>query len=110
LSDLIHQQLGSRLSLHRLAQEVGLSPHHFARLFKATYGTTPHQYVQTLRIDAAVEALRRSPAAPIADVALACGFASQSHMTELMRRRLGATPGTLRCNGSSQPARPPRPR
>ena len=77
---------------HRLAQEVGLSPHHFARLFKATYGTTPHQYVQTLRIDAAVEALRRDLSVPIADVALACGFASQSHMTELMRRRLASPP------------------
>src|SRR4029077_14931858 len=54
LSDLIQHQLGSKLSLNRLAHEVGLSPQHFARLFKATYGTTPHQYVQTLRIDAAV--------------------------------------------------------
>src|SRR5262249_9784079 len=54
LSDLIRQQLGAKLSLSRLAQEVGLSPQHFARLFKATYGTTPHQYVQTLRIEAAV--------------------------------------------------------
>ncbi|UUZ69196.1 AraC family transcriptional regulator [Polaromonas sp. P2-4] len=41
LSDLIHQQLGSKLSLDRMAQEVGLSPQHFSRLFKATYGTTP---------------------------------------------------------------------
>lgn len=106
LSDLIHQQLGSKLSLRRLAQEVGLSPHHFARLFKATYGTTPHHHVQTLRIEAAVEALRRDRAMPLADVALACGFASQSHMTELMRRHLGATPGALRRDA---PGRPPRP-
>jgi AraC family transcriptional regulator len=96
--------------LHRLAQEVGLSPHHFARLFKATYGTTPHRYVQTLRIDAAVESLRRDLTVPIAEVALTCGFASQSHMTELMRRRLGVTPSTLRCDGAVQPARQTRPR
>src|SRR5262245_6460467 len=96
LSDLIHQQLGCKLSLNQLAHEVGLSPHHFARLFKATYGTTPHQYVQTLRIDAAVEALLRNHAVPIAQIALACGFASQSHLTELMRRRLGVTPSALR--------------
>jgi AraC family transcriptional regulator len=99
LSDLIQQQLGAKLSLDRLAQEVGLSPQHFARLFKATYGTTPHQYVQALRIDAAVEVLRRNHAVPIAQVALACGFASQSHMTELMRRRLSITPSTLRHGG-----------
>jgi AraC family transcriptional regulator len=110
LSDLIQHQLGARLSLDRLAQEVGLSRHHFARLFKATYGTTPHQYVQTLRIDAALEALRRDPATPIADVALACGFASQSHMTELMRRHRGATPGALRREAARWPVRRPRPR
>jgi AraC family transcriptional regulator len=105
LIDLIQQQLGSKLSLSRLAQEVGLSPHHFTRLFKATYGTTPHQYVQTLRIDAAAEALRRDHAIPIAQVALACGFASQSHMTELMRRRRGFTPSALRRDLSSARAR-----
>ncbi|HEX3766190.1 MAG TPA: AraC family transcriptional regulator [Kofleriaceae bacterium] len=102
LSDLIQHQLGARLSLNRLAHEVGLSPHHFARLFKATYGTTPHQYVQALRLDAAAAALRRDPAVPIAEVALACGFASQSHMTELMRRRLGVTPRALRRDGAAR--------
>jgi AraC family transcriptional regulator len=110
LSELIQQQLGSELSLNRLAHEVGLSPHHFARLFKATYGTTPHQHVQTLRIEAAVEALRRDRGMPIAQVALACGFASQSHMTELMRRRLGLTPGMLRREASAEAGRPARPR
>lgn len=109
LSELIQQQLGSRLSLNRLAHEVGLSPHHFARLFKATYGTTPHQHVQTLRIEAAVEALRRDRDVPIAQVALACGFASQSHMTELLRRRLGVTPRGLR-REAAEAGRPARPR
>jgi AraC family transcriptional regulator len=106
LSELIQQELGSKLSLHRLAHEVGLSPHHFARLFKATFGTTPHQHVQALRIEAAVEALRRDHAVPIAQVALACGFASQSHMTELMRRRLGLTPNMLRREATERPTRP----
>jgi AraC family transcriptional regulator len=110
LADLIRQQLGSHLSLNRMAHEVGLSPQHFARLFKATYGMSPHQYVQTLRIDAAVEALRRDHAVPIAHVALACGFASQSHMTEVMRRRRGFTPSTLRRDGAVQPERPIRAR
>ena len=110
LSDLIQHQLGSKLSLNRLAQEVGLSPQHFARLFKATHGTTPHQYVQTLRIDAAVEALRRDHAVPIAQVALACGFSSQSHMTELMRRRLSVTPSMLRRAEAARPERPIRSR
>lgn len=108
LSGLIQQQLGGKLSLSRLAQEVGLSPQHFARLFKATYGTTPHQYVQTLRIEAAVEALRGDPTVPSAHVALTCGFASHSHMTELMRRRLGVRPSALRRDPMVMPQRPAR--
>jgi AraC family transcriptional regulator len=108
LSDLIHQDLGAKLSLTCLAHEVGLSPHHFARVFKATYGTTAHHYVQALRIEAAAEALRRDHAVAIADIALACGFASQAHMTEVMRRRLGLTPGMLRRDGCAARGRPIR--
>jgi AraC family transcriptional regulator len=94
--ELIRTQLGSKLSLATLATEVGLSPQHFARLFKASFGTTPHAFVQTQRIDAAVAALRQEHAMPIAAIAAACGFSSQSHMTELMRRHLGVTPSLVR--------------
>lgn len=96
LVELIRNQLGSKLSLATMATQVGLSPQHFARLFKASFGATPHGFVQTQRIDAAVAALRREHAMPIAAIAAACGFSSQSHMTELMRRRLGLTPSQVR--------------
>jgi AraC family transcriptional regulator len=96
LVDLIHQQLASDLSLTRLAAEVSLGPHHFVRVFKATFGATPHRYVQERRLEAAAEALQRHKRRSIADVALEHGFASQAHMTDLMRRRFGVTPRTLR--------------
>jgi AraC family transcriptional regulator len=48
--ELIRSQLGSKLSLVMLAREVGLSPQHFARLFKASFGTTPHQVAADLRV------------------------------------------------------------
>lgn len=94
--ELIRAQLGTRLSLSNMAGELGLSPQHFARLFKGSFGTTPHAYVQAQRLDAAVAALRRERATSIAAIAAACGFSSQSHMTELMRRRLGVTPSGVR--------------
>jgi AraC family transcriptional regulator len=96
LVDLIHHQLAADLSVMRLAAEVGLSPHHFARVFKASFGVTPHRYVQERRLEAAADALQRQGRRPIADIALAHGFASQAHMTDLMRRRFGLTPRTLR--------------
>jgi len=96
LAELIRSQLGGKLSLATMAAEVGLSPQHFARLFKASFGTTPHAFVQAQRVEAAVAALRREHAMPIAAIAAALGFSSQSHMTELMRRRVGLTPSQVR--------------
>ncbi|MGJ7511282.1 helix-turn-helix transcriptional regulator [Variovorax sp. GT1P44] len=96
LLDIIHAELGADLSLKRLADEIGLSPFHFARTFKATFGLTPHAYVQECRIKAAIRSLQTDHARSIADIAIASGFASQSHMTELMRRKVGATPREIR--------------
>ena len=94
--ELIRSQLGAKLSLATMATELGLSPQHFARLFKGSFSTTPHAFVQALRIDAAVAALRHEHSMPIAAIAAACGFSSQSHMTELMRLRVGLTPRLVR--------------
>ena len=96
LDALIRGGLASDLSLSRLADEAGLSVYHFVRVFKNTFGTTPHRYVQDRRLDAAVTALQRDHRRSIADIAIACGFASQAHMTELMRRRLNVTPRALK--------------
>lgn len=99
LTALIQEQMASDLSLTRLADEVGLSAHHFLRVFKATFGSTPHRFVQLQRLEAAAAALQREERRPIAEIALAHGFASQAHMTELMRRRLGTTPREVRRRG-----------
>jgi len=104
--ELIQGQLGSKLSLSSMAAEVGLSAPHFARLFKGSFGTTPHAFVEAQRIDAAVAALRREHSTPIAAIAAACGFSSQSHMTELMRRRLGLTPSAVRRGASARAGAP----
>ena len=96
LLELIQGNLGADLSLTELAETAGLSAHHFSRVFKATFGTTPHRYVQRRRIEAAVAALRAQEKRSIADIALALGFASQAHMTDLMRRQLGVTPRVVR--------------
>ena len=94
--DLIQGNLAADLSLTQLAESAGLSAHHFSRVFKATFGTTPHRYVQQRRLEAAIAALRRHERRSIADIALEVGFASQAHMTDLMRRHLGVTPRVVR--------------
>ena len=99
LIDLIQAQLASDVSLTRLADEVGLSVHHFVRVFKASFGITPHRYVQEQRLQAAVQALRQPHGRPIAAIAVECGFSSQAHMTYLMRQRLSITPRAVRQQG-----------
>lgn len=100
LNELIRSDLAADLSLTQLADEVGLSAHYFARVFKATFGTTPHKFVQRQRLEAAMVALQQqAPRQSIADIALCHGFSSQAHMTDLMRRHFGVTPHVLRQRG-----------
>lgn len=94
--DFVAEAFGEKLTLDRLADELRLSPFHFSRLFKASFGATPHDYVQRVRLDAAARALQRQDDRSIAEIADRCGFSSQSHLTTLMRRHLGTTPSTLR--------------
>jgi AraC family transcriptional regulator len=58
-------------------------------------GLPPHRYVLMLRLQHAQELLLHSSAS-LADVAAACGFSSQQHLTHTMRQRLGTTPGRCR--------------
>jgi len=95
VTELVGSSYPSDLSLSRLAAEVNLSPQHFTRRFKASYGKTPHAYVQQVRLDAAVRMLRTGDVQSVASVALACGFSSHSHMGDLLRRHMGMRPSDL---------------
>lgn len=95
IRDFIEAGLGTDLSIERLAQEAALSPVHFSRLFKASFGCTPHRWVQQRRVQVAQQLLKTSDR-PIADIALSLGFASQSHFTQVYRNFTGDTPGRAR--------------
>jgi AraC family transcriptional regulator len=91
----IEKSLESDLSIHALAEVVGMSPHYFADLFRQSTGFTPHLYVSHRRVARAQELLANSALA-LADVAYQCGFTSQSQFTTLFRRFTGVTPGKFR--------------
>ncbi|MFF6772001.1 helix-turn-helix domain-containing protein [Streptomyces sp. NPDC012637] len=94
-TDYIRTHLAERVALDDLARVAGVSPSHLTRVFRASTGQSPHQYVLGQRLEQARRALLTTDTA-IADVADACGFADQSHLTRTMRRHLGLTPGALR--------------
>jgi AraC-like DNA-binding protein len=82
-------------SVRRLAEECGLSPRHFSRAFTQSMGLPPHRWLLKQRIEMAKQLLL-DPARPLVDVALACGFTSQSHLTRVFSARVGRSPGTWR--------------
>ena len=83
------------IKLAELAQVAGMSNFHFAREFKRTTGTTPHQYLIKFRIERA-KALLAKRDLPIIEVSLRSGFSHQSHFTRLFRRVTGTTPHSYR--------------
>lgn len=83
------------VKLEDLAGLVCLSSSQLMRSFRRCTGTSPHQYFMRLRLDQARVMIVGGPL-PLADIALTCGFSSQSHLTAIMRREDGLTPGALR--------------
>jgi AraC family transcriptional regulator len=93
--EYVRAHLDEDLTLQRLAGEIGLSPYHFARLFRQTTGETPHQFVLRERVRRAQELLSETDL-PLAAIAVESGFASQSHFTHVFRRQVGCTPRQYR--------------
>jgi AraC family transcriptional regulator len=91
VTSFIAENYGSEIKLDELAQVAGMSSFHFAREFKRTTGTTPHQYLINFRIERA-KALLSENRLPLTEVGLRSGFSHQSHFTRLFRRITGTTP------------------
>lgn len=80
--------------LDELAALAGLSPLYLIRAFKRSTGLPPHAYQMRRRVVEACRRLRVGEAP--AEVAAACGFADQSHLTRVFKRAVGVTPGAFR--------------
>jgi AraC-like DNA-binding protein len=93
------EMLGSNLegstSLAAVAGECGLSLSHFTRAFRQSTGLPPHRWLLHLRIEKAKDLLRDS-AMSLAEIALASGFANQSHFTRVFSASVGRSPGASR--------------
>ncbi len=93
--DYMIANLTDGVKLENVAGLIGLSSSQLMRSFRRRSGTSPHQYFTRLRLDHARGMIVEGPLA-LAEIALACGFSSQSHLTAVMRREDGLTPGALR--------------
>jgi AraC family transcriptional regulator len=82
-------------SLSELATAVGVHPVTLARDFRKAYGCSVGAYLRWLRVARAARQLAESDA-PLAEIALAAGFADQSHFSNVFRRETGLSPSAFR--------------
>jgi len=95
IKELVHAKMEDDLSLDEMAQAVGLSTAHFARMFRKSTGQTPHRFVLRQRLERA-KAMLRAPDARVLDVAVACGFKTQQHFAQVFRDVWGVSPTEYR--------------
>ena len=88
-------KLDSNVSLKDVARECDLSLSYFSRAFRRSMGVPPHTWLLQHRIEVAKEKLRDRRLS-VSQVALACGFADQSHLTRVFTRMVGLSPAAWR--------------
>ena len=93
--EVMDANLDGEISLAELAKQCGLSSSHFSRAFRQSTGTSPHRWLLHQRVEKA-KRLLRDRQSPLSEVALACGFADQSHLTRVFTKLSGAGPAAWR--------------
>lgn len=91
----IEENLGSKLTIRELAALVSFSKSHFSRAFKRSLSLPPMAYIAKRRVERA-KLMMLATGEQLTEIALACGFADQSHLNRSFRRMVGMSPGLWR--------------
>lgn len=89
--DFLDANVERAVTSAELEAVAGLSRYALARHFRACLGTSPYRYLVLRRLDRVRSLIRQRT--PLAEAALACGFADQSHMTRHFKQAYGLSPG-----------------
>jgi AraC family transcriptional regulator len=95
LAEYVDEHLNENISLNALASMAQLSPYHFARAFKQTFGAPPHRYITGRRMVRA-KSLLANPARTVTEIGNVVGFVETSSFTAAFRRVIGMTPTAYR--------------
>jgi len=93
--ELVEGEVGS---VSALARRVGVDASHLSRVMRQRFGATAHGLIEWGRVERAVE-LIEGTRMELGRIALEAGFSDQAHMTRVVKRWLGVTPGALRRRG-----------
>lgn len=106
-TEFLAANITGHFSLEDLAIACELSRSYFNKAFKTSFGKSPLRWLAEYRVARACDLLRTHT--PISEIALACGFADQSHLTRVFSGIMGESPGTWRRSrlGESLPRHAP---
>jgi AraC-like DNA-binding protein len=93
--ELLQADLSGDISLPELASACRLSSSHFSQAFKQTVGCPPHQWLLHQRVERAKQLILNTRQ-PLSEIALATGFADQSHFTRVFSQRVKVSPAAWR--------------
>jgi len=102
--EILRSDFTGNLSLSRIANEVGIHEVHLARAFRRHAHCSVGEYIRRLRIDFACQQLAASKHS-LCEIALACGFADQSHFSRTFKRSTGMTPAAFRTSHRTRSGR-----
>jgi AraC family transcriptional regulator len=95
VTQYLEENLAEKISLAKLAELAELSPFHFSRAFKQSFGMPPHRYHTSRRIERA-KMLLAKPNLSVTEIALEMGFSETSSFTAVFRKLAGRTPTDFR--------------
>jgi AraC-like DNA-binding protein len=95
--DLADARYSEPLGVADLARAAGLSPAHFSREFRRTFGESPHAYLLTRRLERAAALLRNTDHS-VADICIAVGLTSVGSFTTSFGRAYGRPPTAYRAS------------
>jgi transcriptional regulator GlxA family with amidase domain len=95
IREYIDNNIEQRISVEALAGLASLSVCYFVRAFKQSVGVTPHDYLIRRRVERTMELLAGTDM-PLSEIALATGFADQSHCARRFRQHVGMSPKAYR--------------
>ena len=98
--DAMDRAYAQPLDVPALARIAHVSPAHFARTFRATFGETPHRYLQRRRVERAMFLLRESEHS-VTDICFEVGFGSPGTFSRTFRDIVGRSPRTYRREAAS---------
>lgn len=89
--ELMESDYGRALTLRDIASAAGMSPFHFARVFRAMVGVPPHRYLTAIRLRHAAQMI--GAGAGVTHTCYEVGFGSLSHFVTAFKKRFGINPG-----------------